>query len=59
MYLQVDSALEEVEQMDLDKYLALVEQYKGRLGPSHYQLVIMRRYCTLMKYNQAVIFIQL
>ena len=46
MYVQVDSALEEVEQMDLTKYLALVEQYKPRLGPSHYQLVIMRRYCT-------------
>ena len=40
--LQVDTALEGVEQTDLGQYLSLAEQYKPLLGPGHYQLVIIR-----------------
>ena len=36
--------MEEVEEMDLDHYLRLAEQFKPVLGPGHYQLVMIRRF---------------
>ena len=52
--LQVDTALEGVEQTDLGQYLSLAEQYKPLLGPGHYQLVIIR--CVYVKLSTKIIY---
>ena len=41
---RVDTELEEVEGMDIGGYVALLEKYKPVLPPTHYLMVIIKRY---------------
>jgi len=41
---RVDTELEDVEGMDIDGYVALLEKYKPLLPPTHYLMVIIKRY---------------
>ena len=41
---RVDVDLEDVDEMDCDGYIALAEKYKPFLAPTHYLMVIIKRY---------------
>ena len=41
---KVDDELEDVDGMDLDGYICLLEKYKPLLPPTHYLMVIIKRY---------------
>ena len=41
---RVDTELEEVIDMDIDGYVSILEKYKPFLPPTHYLMVIIKRY---------------
>ena len=40
----VDDEIEDVSSMDIDGYTALLEKYRTKLPPTHYLMVIIKRY---------------